>query len=62
MTRYLKALLRSGPARQALTARFWVEMPQMQGLRLTEDNGLVAVPVEAVRRAGKLRLDDPERV
>ena len=62
MTRYLKALLRAGPARTALTARFRVEMPTAQGLRLTEDNGLVAVPVEAARRGRKPRLDDPVRL
>ena len=62
MTRYLKALLRAGPARQALIARLREDPPMGHGLRLTEDNGLVAVPVEVPRRVRKPQLDDPARL
>lgn len=53
MIGYLKKLLKSGPSERALTT----------GLRLSEDDGLVAVPVQDGRMSMRQpRLDDPERV
>ena len=62
MRGYLARLLRAGAARPALLVR-WLDVGGGTGvLRLSEDNGLLAVPLRERPPTARRRLDDPERV